>query len=116
MQVGPKQFDMRFWDQKGGAFDIEATLVMHVAAGPPSTWQLCPMEGESGAGVHVTQDAGWTVKCGQEFTVALELSDEFGNKCESCLHRVLSFSVTFTMINAEATSQLQAEHAALMEV
>eukprot|EP00892_Ulva_mutabilis_P012666 jgi/Ulvmu1/9772/UM056_0012.1 len=80
-QVGPKQFDMRFWDQKSGAFDIEATLAMDVVAGPPSTWQLCPIEGESGSGVQVTSEGAWSVKCGQEFTVALELSDEFGNKC-----------------------------------
>lgn len=80
-QVGPKQFDMRFWDPKSSAFDIEATLVMNVVAGPPTTWQLSPIEGEAGSGVAVSEEGSWTVKCGQEFTVALELSDEFGNRC-----------------------------------
>lgn len=72
---------MRFWDPKTGAFDIEATLVMHVVAGPPATWQLYPIEGEAGECVHVAEDGAWSVRCGQEVTIALELSDEFGNKC-----------------------------------
>lgn len=74
---------MRFWDPKTSAFDIEATLVMNVVAGPPSAWQLSPIEGDAGATVSVADDGTWSVKCGQEFTLALELSDEFGNRCTS---------------------------------
>lgn len=80
---------MRFWDPKTSAFDIEATLVMNVVAGPPSTWQLSPIEGDAGATVSVADDGTWSVKCGQEFTLAMELSDEFGNRRVS-LHTVKS--------------------------
>jgi hypothetical protein len=78
LQVGPRQFDLRYWDPKGD-FDVEATLECTVVAGPPHAWTLWPGEGEGG-GV-AASEADWVVQAGQTFSVIMELADAHGNKC-----------------------------------
>lgn len=80
VQIGQRQYDLRFWNAGEHGFDIEAVLLVTVVPAAPSLWQIWPIEGEDSCIEVQEQDQGWTVMCGKQFTVALELVDEFGNK------------------------------------
>jgi hypothetical protein len=85
-QVGPRQFDLRFWDHSKRNFDIEALFDCNIVAGPPARWTLWPSESE-GSGLRVGEGGEWLVAAGQPFSVALELTDQYGNKFVSpCGH------------------------------
>jgi hypothetical protein len=82
LQIGVRQYDLRFWNAGEDGFDIEAVLLVTVAPAAPAAWQIWPIEGE-GSCLEVQEEGeqAWRVVCGKPFTVALELVDEFGNKC-----------------------------------
>jgi hypothetical protein len=79
VQVGTRQFDIRYWGQGDDAFDIEAALSMEIRNAPAARWQPWPIT-EDGSCLEVDADGRWTVVCGKPFTVALELVDAFENK------------------------------------
>lgn len=80
LQVGTKQFDLRFWDQAGGTFDIEASLQVSVCPGPAARWTAWPSESPESA-LAVDEAGAWSVQAGAPFSVLLELEDAFGNRC-----------------------------------
>lgn len=77
--MGPRQFDLRFWDHSKHSFDIEALFDCNIVAGPPAKWTLWPSESQEN-GLRVGGDSEWLVVAGQPFSVALELTDQYGNK------------------------------------
>ena len=79
---------MRFWDPKENTFDIDGVLAMNVVPGPPATWHLVAIADEDGGSVEVSEDGTWSVACGQAFTLALEPSDMFGNRCGFAVGRL----------------------------
>lgn len=90
MQIGPRQYDLRFWSAGEEGFDIEAVLMVSVVPAAPAAWQIWPIEGE-GSSIEVQEeDQAWQAPCGQPFTVALDLVDSFGNKYDlpACMHHL----------------------------
>ena len=47
MQIGERQYELRFWAVGEDGFDIEAVLVASVVPAAPAAWQVWPIEGLS---------------------------------------------------------------------